>query len=620
MFHNKVELDEVTIRFAGDSGDGMQLTGMQFTTTTASFGNDLSTFPDYPAEIRAPQGTVGGVSGFQIHFGSKRIHNPGDAFDVLVAMNAAALKANIQQLKKGGMVIVNTAGFDPKNLRLSKSEATGNPLENGSLAGFQVIEIDITNLTKEALKETSLSTKDIDRSKNMFVLGLLFWLYDRPLEATVRQLQAKFKSKPDIADANIAVLQAGWSYGETTEVFPARFSINPAKMPVGNYRNITGNTAVALGLIAAGNKSGLKVFLGSYPITPASDILHELSRHKNYDVITYQAEDEIAGITSAIGAAFGGSLGVTTSSGPGIALKTEAMGLAMMLELPLLIINVQRGGPSTGLPTKTEQADLLQAIYGRNGEAPIPVVAPATPSDCFNMIFEAANIAIRHMTPVIFLSDAYLANGSEPWLFPTAAELPEIEVKFAKPNPEEDFLPYKRNDFLSRPWSVPGVAGLEHRIGGLEKQHETGNISYDPANHEFMVHMRAEKIKQIENFIPEQTVFQGNDNAKLLVLGWGGTFGIIRTAVEEMINEGYDVAQAHVKYLHPFPKNMDAFLRQFDQILIPELNNGQMVRLIRDQFLVPAIPYNKIQGLPFTTSEIKNKIFQILNANTNEQN
>ncbi len=613
MASQPTQLDEVTIRFAGDSGDGMQLTGMQFTQTTALFGNDLSTFPDYPAEIRAPQGTIAGVSGYQIHFGSKPIHNPGDVCDVLVVMNAAALRANLKHLKPAGTLIANKDGFDNKNLRLAGLDDSRNPLTDGSISSYQVFEIDITKMTREALKESGLGTKEVDRSKNMFVLGLLYWLYNRPLENTIQELKSKFARKPDIAEANIRVLNAGWAYGETAELFPNRYHIAPAKLKPGRYRGIMGNQATAIGLVAASQKARLPLFLGSYPITPASDILHELSKYKNFDVRTFQAEDEIAGITAAIGAAYGGHLGVTTSSGPGVALKTEALGLAFMLELPLIVCNIQRGGPSTGLPTKTEQADLLQALYGRNGETPIPVVAPCTPSDCFTMVFEAARIALEHMTPVFFLSDAYLANGSEPWRFPAPEDLPDIKVQFAKV--EEDgsrHMPYKRNNDLVRQWAIPGTPGLEHRIGGIEKEDVTGNISYDPLNHELMVKTRAEKVSRIAHHIPLQHIDQGPESGMLLLLSWGGTYGIIKSAVADLLEEGLQVAHVHLRYLNPFPRNLGEILGNYKQVLIPELNNGQLIKVIRDQYLIPAKGLNKIQGQPFTTFEIKDKVRELL--------
>ncbi|MFN8166091.1 MAG: 2-oxoacid:acceptor oxidoreductase subunit alpha [Bacteroidia bacterium] len=606
-------LDNVIIKFAGDSGDGMQLTGTQFTNTAALFGNDLSTFPDFPAEIRAPQGTLAGVSGYQLHFGSVEIFTPGDFCDVLVAMNAAALKANIKFLRKSGIVIVNTDGFDPKNLRLAGIAEGDNPLENHSLDNYKVIRMDVTKMTRAALAESNLGVKEIDRAKNMFVLGFLYWMYNRSMDHTLKFLTDKFSKKPDILDANIRVLKAGYNFGETREEFTSRFTIGPAKISPGTYRNVMGNQATALGLIAAAKKSGLQLFLGSYPITPASDILHELSQHKNFGVKTFQAEDEIAAIASAIGASFGGALAVTTSSGPGIALKTEAMGLALMLELPLVIINVQRGGPSTGLPTKTEQSDLLQAVYGRNGESPIPVIAAATPSDCFNMAYEACRLAVNSMTPVMLLTDGYIANGAEPWMFPKSSDLAEIKVQFAtEKNGGEKFLPYKRDEKLSRPWAIPGTKSLEHRIGGIEKQHETGNISYDAANHEFMVHMREAKVDKMADYIPEQTVEVGTTKGKLLILGWGSTFGAIKSAVLKARAEGYDVSHAHLRYIRPFPKNLGELLYSYEKVVIPEMNSGQLIKMIRDKFLIPAKGLNKIQGMPFTAEEIYKRITEEL--------
>ncbi len=606
-------LDNVIIKFAGDSGDGMQLTGTQFTNTAALFGNDLSTFPDFPAEIRAPQGTLAGVSGYQLHFGSVEIYTPGDFCDVLVVMNAAALKANIRFLRKSGTIIVNTDGFDPKNLRLANIPEAQNPLEDGSLDLFKVIRMDVTKMTRAALSESGLGVKEIDRSKNMFVLGFLYWMYNRTMDHTLKFLDEKFGKKPDILKANVDVLKAGYHYGETSEEFGERYMINPAKIAPGVYRNIMGNQAVALGLIAASQKSGLQLFYGTYPITPASDILHELSKQKNFGVKTFQAEDEIAAISSSIGASFGGSLGVTASSGPGIALKAEAMGLALMLELPLVIINVQRGGPSTGLPTKTEQSDLLQAVYGRNGEAPIPVIAACTPSDCFAMAYEACRLAIEFMTPVILLTDGYIANGAEPWMFPKASELADIKVEYAKtPQGDEKFLPYKRDEKLSRPWAIPGTKGLEHRIGGLEKQHETGNISYDSQNHEFMVHMREAKVERIADYIPLQTVEVGTEKGKLLILGWGSTFGAIKKAVLSAREEGYDVSHIQLRHIRPFPKNLGELLYSYDKVIIPEMNSGQLIKMIRDKFLIPAEGLNKVQGMPFNAEEIYNKIVEVL--------
>jgi len=602
----EVVLQDVVIKFAGDSGDGMQLTGQQFTNNTALLGIDLATFPDFPAEIRAPIGTLPGVSGFQIHFSSNPVYTPGDTCDVLVAMNAAALKVNLKGLKKGGKIIANLEGFDAKNLRLAAYPEGINPLEDGSLDGYELTKVDITKLTREALKSnTELGTKERDRAKNMFVLGLIYWLYNRNLDNTIDFLEEKFGKKENILKSNIDVLKAGYYYGETAELFNARYKVEKSKMEPGTYRSIMGNQALSMGLIAASQKSGLPLFLGSYPITPASDILHELSKYKNFGIKTFQAEDEIAGITAAIGASYGGLIGLTTTSGPGMALKTEAIGLATMLEIPLLIINIQRGGPSTGLPTKTEQSDLMQAYYGRNGEAPIPVLAASTPSDCFFMAFEAVKIALQHMTPVILLSDGYIANGAEPWKFPAAADLPTIEVKFktSLAEGEEKFLPYKRDEKLARPWAIPGTAGLEHRIGGIEKQHETGNVSYDPENHEFMVKMRQAKVDKIADYIPLQTIDSGADKGKVLVLGWGSTYGTIKSAVLQLQSQGKAVSHAHIKYMRPFPKNLGEILAGFETILIPEINNGQLIKIIRDQYLVDAKAYNKIMGIPITKLE-----------------
>jgi 2-oxoglutarate ferredoxin oxidoreductase subunit alpha len=592
----------------------MQLTGTQFSNNTALIGNDLSTFPDFPAEIRAPQGTLPGVSGFQLHFSSNRIFTPGDACDVLVVMNAAALKANLKGLKKGGIIIANTDGFDSKNLRLANYPDGVNPLEDGSLVDFQLHTMDVTKMTRESLKESSLGMKEKDRAKNMFVLGFLYWLYDRDMESTVNFLTEKFGKKPDILDSNLKVLQAGYNFADTVEAFSTRYKVEKARMEPGTYRSITGNTALAYGLIAASQKADLPIFLGTYPITPASDILHELSRYKNFGVRTFQAEDEIAGITSAIGASYGGHMGVTTTSGPGMALKGEAMGLAVMLEIPLLIIDIQRGGPSTGLPTKTEQSDLLQAYYGRNGECPMPIVSASTPSDCFDGIFEAFRIAIKHMTPVIFLSDGYIANGAEPWKFPKSEDLPAIEVKFKKAldEGEEQYLPYQRDENLVRPWAIPGTPGLEHRIGGLEKQNITGNVSYDPENHQLMVKIRQEKVDRIADHIPLQKIEIGPDKGKVLVLGWGSTFGAIKSAVLELLAEGHQVAHAHLRHLRPFPKNLAEILHSYDHVLIPEINNGQLIRIIRDEFLIPAQGYNKIMGVPITKGELVAKIRELL--------
>ena len=606
------KLNSVVIKFAGDSGDGMQLTGGQFTNTAAFHGNDLATFPDFPAEIRAPQGTLFGVSGYQLNFSSDEVFNPGDSLDVLVAMNAAALKTNVSLLKDDGIIIVNTDGFDKKNLRLAQYEE--NPLEDSSLSKYKVYEIEVTKITRRALEESGLGVRDIDRSKNMFVLGFLYWMYNRPLEHSIKFLESKFKSKPEIAEANVKVLKAGYNYGDTTETFTTRYEVEAAKLKTGTYRNIMGNQALSFGLIAASKKSKLPLFYGGYPITPATEILHELSKHKNFGVKTFQAEDEIASICASIGAAFGGSLAITASSGPGIALKGEAIGLALVLELPLVIINVQRSGPSTGMPTKTEQADLLQALYGRNGEAPVPIIAPYSPTDCFNAAFEACKVAINHMTPVMLLSDGYIANGSEPWKFPQESELEDIKVSFADESAKSNgtFLPYLRDENLTRPWAVPGVKGLEHRIGGLAKDSVTGNVSYDPENNEFMVKLREKRIQKIADFIPEQEIDNGPEKGKLLILGWGSTYGSIKTAVKEALDEGYEVAHAQIRYLNPFPKNLETLLKGFDKVIIPEINNGQLIKIIRDKFLIDAEGFNKIQGLPFSSKEIKEKIIENL--------
>ncbi|RYY29959.1 MAG: 2-oxoacid:acceptor oxidoreductase subunit alpha [Chitinophagaceae bacterium] len=607
-------LQEVIIKFAGDSGDGMQLTGSQFTNNTALLGLDLATFPDFPAEIRAPQGTLPGVSGYQLRFSSDRIFTPGDEYDVLVAMNAAALKANLKTLKKGGKIIVNTDGFDAKNLRLANYPDGVNPLEDESLGNYEVIRIDVTRLTREALKEITMGTKEKDRAKNMFVLGYLYWMYNREMENTINFLREKFGKKQEILDSNVKALQAGYNYGDTTETFTTRFRVEKAKMDPGVYRSIMGNQSLSYGLIAASQKSGLPIFLGTYPITPASDILHELSRHKGFGVRTFQAEDEIAGITSAIGAAYGGSLGITTTSGPGMALKGEAMGLAVMLEIPLLIINIQRGGPSTGLPTKTEQSDLMQAFYGRNGESPMPIISASTPSDCFAAVYEAVRIAVQHMTPVIFLSDGYIANGAEPWKFPKSEDLPPIEVKFKTElgHGEEKFMPYLRDEKLVRPWAVPGTPGLEHRIGGLEKQNITGNVNYEPENHQLMVKIRQEKVDKIADYIPEQQIDNGPEKGKLLVLGWGSTYGSIKSAVAQLVAEGHEVAHAHLRYIRPFPRNLGTILKNYERVLIPEINNGQLIRIIRDQYLVDARGYNKIMGVPITKTELVQKLRETL--------
>ena len=606
-------LSEVTVRFAGDSGDGMQLTGSQFSDTTALMGNDLSTLPDYPAEIRAPIGTVYGVSGFQLHFSSSDIHTPGDRPDVLVAMNPAAVKKNLSELKPGATIIVNTDAFDRKNLQLAKYET--NPLEDDSYEGFEVFPVPIASLTAKALEGSSLSPKEVSRCKNFFALGLMYWLFDRPLAQTLNWIQKKFSKTPEFVDANTKALTAGYNYGENTEIFNTRYSIEPAKLPKGTYRSISGNEATALGFLAASVKSGLPLFLGSYPITPATEILQYLSNYKNFGVKTVQAEDEIAGITSAIGASFAGNLAITTTSGPGLALKTEAIGLALMTELPLVIIDVQRGGPSTGLPTKTEQADLLQAIYGRNGEAPVAVLAASTPSDCFTMAMEASKLAIKYMSPVILLTDGYLANGSEPWKIPHVNELPEIPVKFR--TEKEGFAPYLRDENLSRPWATPGTPGLEHRIGGLEKANISGTVSYDPDNHDLMINLRAQKVKNMVNDIPDLTV-DGDMEGELLVLGWGGTLGAIKEAVIKARQAGYNVSQAHLKYLNPLPKNTEYVLKGFKNVLLPEINLGQLAKILRSEFLIPIIQLNIMRGLPFRVSDIEDKIKEILGGKNND--
>lgn len=606
----KETVDKVVIFFAGDSGDGIQLTGSQFTNTTALYGNDLSTFPDFPAEIRAPQGTLAGVSGFQISFGSTEVFTPGDECDVLVVMNVAALKANLKRLKKQGTVILNLDGFDKRNLRLAGIDEDQNPLNDNSLADYRVIDMNVTKQTRECLSDVSIGIKEKDRCKNMFVLGFIYWMYNRSLEHTISFLNEKFSNKIDILESNIKVLKAGYNFANTCEISSSRFEVKPAKMKAGVYRNIMGNQGTALGLIAASEQSGLDLFYGSYPITPASDILHELSKHKNFKVKSFQAEDEIAAVSASIGASFGGALGVTATSGPGVALKGEAIGLAFMLELPLVIINVQRGGPSTGLPTKTEQADLLQAMYGRNGEAPIPIIAPSTPSDCFETIIEACRIAIEHMTPIFYLSDGYIANGAEPWMFPKVKDLAKIKV----PNKDlgGEYFPYKRDEKLVREWVTPGTKGKEHRIGGLEKEEVTGNVSYDSDNHEKMIKIREKKVDLISQSIPLQKIDSGKEEGSLLVLGWGSTYGAIKTAMKDVST--YSVSHAHIKYIHPFPSNLGQIISKFDKILVPEINNGQLVKILRDKYAVDAIPFNKIKGIPFESREIKNRIIQILDG------
>ncbi|MGH3323601.1 MAG: 2-oxoacid:acceptor oxidoreductase subunit alpha [Streptomyces sp.] len=610
-------LDRVIIRFAGDSGDGMQLTGDRFTSETASFGNDLSTLPNFPAEIRAPAGTLPGVSSFQLHFADHDILTPGDAPDVLVAMNPAALKANIEDVPRGAEIIVNTDEFTKR--AMAKVGYATSPLEDGSLDGHRVHQVPLTSLTVEALKDFDVGRKDAGRSKNMFALGLLSWMYHRPTEQTEHFLRTKFAKKPEVAEANIAAYRAGWNFGETTEDFAVSYEVAPATtaFPPGTYRNISGNLALSYGLVAAAQQAELPLFLGSYPITPASDVLHELSKHKNFGVRTFQAEDEIAGIGAALGAAFGGALGVTTTSGPGVALKSETIGLAVSLELPLLIIDIQRGGPSTGLPTKTEQADLLQAMYGRNGEAPVPIVAPATPADCFTATLDAARIALRYRTPVFLLSDGYLANGSEPWRVPEVADLPDLRVQFAHgPNHEladgtEVFWPYKRDPHtLARPWAVPGTPGLEHRIGGIEKQDGTGNISYDPANHDFMVRTRQAKVDGID--VPDLEVDDPKGQARVLVLGWGSTYGPITAAVRRLRNAGEHIAQAHLRHLNPFPGNLGELLRRYEKVVVPEMNLGQLSTLIRAKYLVDAHSYTQVNGMPFKAEQLATALMEVI--------
>ncbi|MFF8769567.1 2-oxoacid:acceptor oxidoreductase subunit alpha [Kitasatospora sp. NPDC015120] len=613
------KLDRVIIRFAGDSGDGMQLTGDRFTSETASFGNDLSTLPNFPAEIRAPAGTLPGVSSFQLHFADHDILTPGDAPNVLVAMNPAALKANLPDLPRGAEIIVNTDEFTKR--ALAKVGYGADPLEDGSLQGYHLHKVPLTTLTLEALKESGLARKDAERAKNMFALGLLSWMYHRPTHGTESFLRTKFAKKPQIAEANISAFRAGWNFGETTESFAVSYEVAPAKLPPGRYRNISGNLALSYGLIAAARRSGLPLYLGSYPITPASDILHELSRHKNFGVRTFQAEDEIAGIGAALGAAFGGALGVTTTSGPGVALKSETIGLAVSLELPLLVVDIQRGGPSTGLPTKTEQADLLQAMFGRNGEAPVPIVAPATPAECFDAALEAARIAVTYRTPVFLLSDGYLANGSEPWRIPAVDELPVIEPDFATaPNREDGaYWPYLRDPrTLARPWALPGTPGLEHRIGGIEKQDGTGNISYDPANHDFMVRTRQAKVDGIT--VPDTVVDDPSGEARVLVLGWGSTYGPITAAVRRVRSDGGLIAQAHLRNLNPFPANLGTVLRSYDKVIVPEMNLGQLALLLRAKYLVDAESYNQVRGLPFKAAQLADVLWAAIGTLDEEDN
>ncbi|MCW8804922.1 MAG: 2-oxoacid:acceptor oxidoreductase subunit alpha [Ignavibacteriaceae bacterium] len=600
-------LTSVTVRFAGDSGDGMQLTGSQFSDTTAWIGNDLNTLPDYPAEIRAPAGTIYGVSGFQLHFGSEDVNTPGDVPDVLVAMNPAALRKNLKEIKPGGVIIVNSDAFDQKNLKLVNFET--NPLEGDLLSGYELHKVPISSLTANALEGLPLSPKEVARCKNFFALGLMYWLYDRPLKNTEDWIKYKFKTKPEYIEANTKALRAGYNFGEMTEVFTTRYKVEAAKLPKGTYRNISGNEATALGFLTASVKSGLPLFLGSYPITPASEILQYLSSYKNFGVKTVQAEDEIAGITSAIGAAFAGNLALTTTSGPGLSLKTEAIGLAVMTELPIVIVNVQRGGPSTGLPTKTEQADLLQALYGRNGEAPVCVLAARTPRDCFYMAIEASRIALKYMTPVILLTDGYLGNGSEPWRIPHVNEIADISVKF-RTDPE-GYYPYLRDKNLARPWAIPGTVGLEHRIGGLEKADIYGTVNYDPENHDKMIRLRTDKVKGIANDIPELKI-DGEKEGDLLVLGWGSTYGSIKDAVTKARNTGLKLSQAHLRYLNPMPKNTGEVLNSFKNILIPEINLGQLSQVIRSEFLIPVEQLNKVRGLPLKVNDILEKINSLL--------
>ena len=610
-------IPEATILFAGDSGDGMQLTGSQFTLATAFAQNDLATLPDFPAEIRAPAGTTYGVSGFQLHFGSVNIRTPGDEVDLLVAMNPAALKVNLSRVRSGGALMVNANAFTAKDLKLAGYET--NPLEDASLKDYQVFEVELTKMTHEALKDSGLDKKQIDRSKNMFALGLALWLYSRPVEPTIEWLSEKFARKPEIRDINIHLLKKGYHFGETTEDFIVRYEVRPAKLEPGLYRAIRGAEAIALGLVAASQQSGLPLFYGSYPITPASELLHELSRHKNLGVMTFQAEDEIAAIGAAIGASFGGNLGVCATSGPGLALKAEAVGLALMMELPMVVIDMQRGGPSTGLPTKTEQSDLLQAMYGRNGESPLPIIAASTPGDCFFAAYEACRIAVKYMTPVIFLADGYLGNGSEPWPIPSLDDLVPFKPSFLdKPNRtvegEAVFLPYVRDEqTLARPWARPGTPGLEHRLGGLEKENETGNVSYDPDNHQLMTELRAAKVERVTQDIPP-TKIHGDEAGQVLVVGWGSTKGAIEAAVDRVRQRGKAVANIHLRHLNPLSSDLGEIFSRFEHLLVPELNNGQLVRLLRDRFLLPFIPLNKIQGQPFKASEVEKAIEKILDS------
>jgi 2-oxoglutarate ferredoxin oxidoreductase subunit alpha len=601
-------LDQAVIRFAGDSGDGMQITGSQFTNTVAIYGNDIATFPDFPAEIRAPAGTVPGVSGFQLNFSSGEVYTPGDSVDVLVAMNPAALKVNLADLKANGILIVNSDSFEEADLR--KAHVTSNPLEDNTLDKFRVFPVELQRLTRVALQHLGLDAKSMDRCKNFFALGMCYWLYNRSMEPTVRWIDDKFSKKPLLSEANKLALKAGYSYCEATEAFQISYEIPPAQLTPGTYRNLSGNQALAIGFVTAAQKAGLKLYLGSYPITPASDILHELSKYKNFGVLTFQAEDEIAAITSSIGAAYSGALAITTTSGPGMALKTEAIGLAIMTELPIVICDIQRGGPSTGLPTKTEQADLLQAMFGRNSEAPVPVLAPSTPGDCFWIALEASRIALKYMVPVIILSDGYLANGAEPWRIPTAEEIPPIPVKFA--TDPEGFYPYKRDpQTLARPWAIPGTPGLEHRIGGIEKQETTGNINYEPLNHEKMVRIRAAKVEAIRQDIPN-VMPAGDPDGDLLLVSWGSTFGSVAQAVKEQREKGRKIGHLHLRHLNPFPANLGDVLKRYKKVLVPELNMGQLLWLLRAKYLVEAVGLNKIQGRPFKQNELEQKIEEML--------
>lgn len=607
------ELIEATVRFCGDSGDGMQLAGTQFTTTSALAGNDVATFPDFPAEIRAPRGTKAGVSGFQVHFSSEAIYTPGDAVDALVAMNPAAFATNIDDLRDGGILIVNQSAFDKKGLDLAGYE--GNPIEDIALhqleERFKVYKVDMTKLVRDAVKEFGLSTKEADRCRNFFAMGLIFWIYGRSLEPTLRFIEAKFGKKPEIANANTAALKAGYNYGETVEAFDTQFLVPKAELKPGTYRSIMGNTALSWGLMTAAKLSEKRLFLGAYPITPASDILHELCKHKHHDIVTFQAEDEIAAMTSTIGAAFAGTMAVTASSGPGIALKGEAFGLAVIMELPMIVVSVQRGGPSTGLPTKTEQSDLFQAMFGRNGECPMPVISASSPGDCFDVAQEAWRLAVRYMTPVFLMTDGYIANGSEPWKIPSFADLPKIPIEHPGPLAEGDtFEPYRRDDKLARPWALPGTPGLEHRLGGLEKQDITGNVSYDPNNHQHMIDTRAAKVANIADDIPLQTV-DGPDEGDLLVVSWGGTYGSCLSATRLARKNGVSVSHAHLRYINPLPKNLGELMGRYKKVMVPELNCGQLSMILRDKYLVDTIGFNKVQGKPFSVGELVTKISEV---------